>query len=260
MQDQIAPPSRPLRRPLPALLAGLLLVAACAVAPPGAEIHDPYEASNREAHRINKALDSAVSTPGATRRPVPEEIALPVSNFAANAGLPSAILNGLLQGDVGGAATNTFRFLVNSTVGVGGLLDPAGAIGLAEEETDFGETLHVWGVPEGAYLEVVGLGPTTERDLAGRVVDTALDPFGRLVPREVRAAALAARVGDGIIDRRQFGTTVDDVLYGSADSYAQTRLIYLQNRRFELGMEPPGANMEGEGAIDPFALDMEGFE
>ncbi len=247
-------------RPCFAFLAGLLVIAGCSVAPPGAEIHDPFEASNREAHRINKSLDSSLSAPGAERRPVPAEIAVPVANFADNAGLPSAVLNGLLQGDIGGAATNTFRFLVNSTVGLGGLLDPAGAIGLAEEETDFGETLHVWGVPEGAYLEVVGLGPTTERDLAGRVVDTALDPFGRIVPREVRNAALAARIGDTLIDRRQFGGTVDEVLYDSADSYAQTRLIYLQNRRFELGMAPPGANMEGDGAIDPFALDMEGFE
>lgn len=243
-----------------ALLAAAAVLAACSVAPPGSDIHDPYEASNREAHEINKRLDSAFSTPGADRAPVPEEIAIPVSNFSANAGLPAAVVNGVLQGNIGGAATNAFRFILNTTIGVGGLFDPAGAIGLYEDETDFGETLHVWGVPEGAYLEVVGLGPTTERDLAGRVVDFVIDPLGRIAPPEVRAAATAANLGDAIIDRRQFSNTVEDVLYNSADSYAQTRLIFMQNRRFELGMEPPGANIGGEGAIDPFALDLEGFE
>ena len=129
--------------PFPALKSAALAsvvagLAACSVAPPGTDIHDPYEASNREVHELNKRLDSALSSPGADRRPVAPEIAIPVSNFAANAGLPSAVLNNLLQGNVGGAATNTFRFILNSTVGVAGLFDPAGAIGLPEEETDFG--------------------------------------------------------------------------------------------------------------------------
>ncbi len=242
---------------LASVVAGL---AACSVAPPGTDIHDPYEASNREVHELNKRLDSALSSPGADRRPVAPEIAIPVSNFAANAGLPSAVLNNLLQGNVGGAATNTFRFILNSTVGVAGLFDPAGAIGLPEEETDFGETLHVWGVAEGAYLELPVVGPSTERDAAGRIVDAVIDPLGSIVGQDLRTAATVARVGDRAIDRRQFGNAVDDILHNSADSYAQSRLIYLQNRRFELGMEPPDANIDGEGPIDPFALDLEGFE
>ena len=251
---------------LPAALRMSLLVTAlagltaCSVAPAGVDVHDPYEASNREVHELNKRLDSALSTPGAERRPVAPEIAIPVSNFADNAGLPSAVLNNVLQGNVGGAATNTFRFILNSTIGIGGLFDPAGAIGLTEDETDFGETLHVWGVPEGAYLELPVIGPSTERDAAGRVIDAVIDPLGSIVSDEVRAAATVARIGDRVIDRRQFGDTVDDILYNSADSYAQSRLIYLQNRRFELGMEPPSANIDGEGPIDPFALDLEGFE
>lgn len=239
----------------------LCLVAACSVAPSGTDIHDPYETSNRRVHEFNKQVDTALflNRSGQPRN-VPEEIAVPVTNFAANTGLPSAIVNGVLQGDIGGVATNTFRFLLNSTIGIGGLFDPAGAIGLHEEETDFGETLHVWGVPEGAFLELPVLGPSTERDAAGEIVDRFLDPLGQLAGPEIANAATAADIGDIVIFRYEFSDTVEELLYGSADSYAQSRLFYLQNRRFELGMEPPGTNIGGTGEIDPFGLDLEGFE
>lgn len=237
------------------------MLGACTAAPPPAAINDPFEQSNRDVHEWNKRLDSAFSGGGsAERTPVPEGIALPVRNFAANSGLPSAVVNGILQGDIGGAATNTFRFMLNTTIGIGGILDPAGAIGLHEEETDFGETLHVWGVPEGAYLELPVLGPSTERDATGRVVDMVLNPLERLAGPDVALAGTVSRLADNIIDRRNFGSTIDDVLYGSADSYAQSRLIYLQNRRFELGIEAPSTDVNGEAEIDPFALDLEGFE
>jgi phospholipid-binding lipoprotein MlaA len=154
-------------------------------------------------------------------------------------GLPGTVVNNLLQGDIGGAATNTLRFIVNTTVGIAGLADPAGAIGLREVETDFGATLAVWGVPEGAYLELPGFGPSTERDAAGRVVDLVLDPLGRLdwVPHEMQEYSFPAQVAEEVVERGQLGDTFDDILYGSADSYAQARLIYLQNRRYELGQD-----------------------
>ena len=95
---------------------------------------------------------------------------------------------------------------------------------------------------------------------AGRVVDAVLNPLRRIAGAEVALAGTGARLADRIIDRRRFGGTVDDILYGSADSYAQSRLIYLQNRRFELGIDASGATLGGDGAIDPFGLDVEGFE
>jgi phospholipid-binding lipoprotein MlaA len=224
------------------------LLAGCSVAPPGAQIHDPYESMNRNVHDFNKGLDSAILRPvGTTVANVPPEITDRVVNFADNTGLPGMVLNGLLQGDIGGAATNTMRFVLNSTVGVLGLFDPADAIGLYEDSTDFGETLHVWGVPEGAYLELPGFGPSTERDAVGLVVDFIIDPLDRVGNEDMSKYGLPTRIGTKVIDRGRFSNTVDSVLYDSADSYAQARILYLQNRRFELG------DTSADAYIDPYA-------
>lgn len=215
-----------------------LLAAGCSAAPPGAEIHDPYEPLNRRVHALNKAVDQAVLRPLARgTASAPPGLTRPVVNFSDNAGLPGTVVNNVLQGDVDGAARNTLRFILNTTVGVLGLADPAGAIGLREVETDFGATLAAWGVPEGAYLELPGFGPSTERDAAGRVVDFVLDPLDRLdgIPREVQEYSFPAKVAEQVVERGDLGDTLDEILYESADSYAQARLIYLQNRRFELG-------------------------
>jgi phospholipid-binding lipoprotein MlaA len=247
-------------RRLSAILSASLLAAAisaCTPAPPGAEFNDPFEETNRAVHGFNKDLDRVLLRPaGQTAARLPIEIREPVSNFADNVGLPGMILNGLLQGDIGGAGTNTFRFILNTTIGIGGLFDPAGAIGLEEETTDFGETLAVWGVPEGAYVELPVFGPSTERDAAGRIVDLVIDPLKNVgTPPQVDYAT-GARIADVVISRGTFAETIDSILYESADSYAQARLLYLQNRRFQLGEEPSGPD------IDPFAgdLDLEGFE
>ncbi|EPX84894.1 Surface lipoprotein [Rubellimicrobium thermophilum DSM 16684] len=240
---------------LPVFLPVLFLsasLAACSVAPPGTEIHDPYEPFNRQVHAFNKQLDESVLRPLAREtEQAPEGLREVVLNFSGHAGLPGAVVNGLLQGDLEGAATNTARFLVNSTLGLMGLADPAAELGLTEVETDFGETLAVWGVPEGAYLELPGLGPSTERDAVGRLVDFVLDPFDRLraIPEPVRALSLPAQIAEEVIERQQMGGLYDDILYGSADSYAQARLIWLQNRRFELGQTGADADVY----FDPYA-------
>ena len=231
-------------------VALLLFLGGCAVAPDGVEINDPYEERNRQVHAFNKKVDDQIfGAFGSDEKDgpsVPVEIADPVVNFADNVALPGMVLNGLLQGDIGGAATNTMRFMINTTAGFGGLFDPADAIGLFEDDTDFGETLTVWGVPEGAYLELPIIGPSTERDFAGMIVDAIIDPLGHVgtVPQE-KYGTLATLAGRAI-KRDQFGDTVDSVLYDSADSYAQQRLIYLQNRRFELG------ETSDDAAVDPY--------
>lgn len=239
------------------VLCALAVTAGCTPAPPGGGVNDPFEETNRAVHAFNKGLDRAVlRQAGAAGTAIPEEITTPIANFADNVGLPGMVANGLLQGDIGGSATNTMRFLLNTTIGIGGLFDPAGAIGLAEESTDFGETLFVWGVPEGAYIELPVLGPSTERAAAGRIIDMVFDPLqhvGTPVQLEYGTIARIANLG---LKRGTYMETVDSFLYDSADSYAQARLAYLQNRRFELGQEPPAAT-----EIDPFAadLDLEGF-
>lgn len=229
-----------------------LFAAGCSVAPPGAEIHDPYEPRNRAIHEFNKDVDRALVRPVAqVAGAAPVEFTTPVINFSDNVALPGMVLNGLLQGDVDGAATNAFRFALNTTIGVLGLADPASVLGLEEVETDFGETLAVWGVPEGAYLELPLIGPSTERDAAGRIVDALIDPLERFGRPEQVDYGRAAWIAEQVIERGQFGDSVDSVLYESADSYAQSRLLYLQNRRFELG-DAAGSDTPGT-FVDPFA-------
>ncbi|MGJ8610059.1 MAG: MlaA family lipoprotein [Octadecabacter sp.] len=233
------------------------VLSACAVQEPGAAFNDPFEETNRSIHTFNKGLDRAFLRPaGQVVTSVPDEIVQPVSNFADNVGLPGMVANGLLQADVDGAATNTMRFLINTTVGIGGLVDVAGAIGLTEISTDFGETLAVWGVPEGAYVELPFFGPSTQRDMVGIIVDQVFDPLGEVGTTAQIDYGTGARIVDRAITRGQFRDTFDGVLYDSADSYAQARLAYLQNRRFELGEDAPASDV-----IDPFSdeLSLEGF-
>ncbi|MFN0115037.1 MAG: VacJ family lipoprotein [Paracoccaceae bacterium] len=236
------------RAALPA--AALLGLALTACAPPTATrdpgFNDPYEPSNRQIHGFNKAVDQTLFGGGGKRGvipKIPKPLARGFSNFTANLGAPSNVLNSVLQGRPGPAASNTLRFAVNTTAGIGGLIDVASALGLPREDTDFGETLHVWGVPEGAYLEMPFIGPSTERDIAGTIVGIAINPANTIFsPPEsgyVVGAFLTAKVGE----RQRFAGTVESILYESADSYAQSRLLYLQNRRFELGQE--------EEVIDP---------
>ena len=226
----------------------MALLAGCSVAPEGADFHDPYEATNRQIHAFNKSLDSAFVRPGGqVSVSLPEAISGPVLNFSDNVSLPGMVLNGVLQADVEGVVRNSLRFIINSTVGLGGFFDPAGAIGVTEKTTDFGETLYVWGVPEGAYLELPLLGTSTQRDALGEVADILLNPLDFVgTPNQLKYGTYA-RIAEQVIDRGNIGDTIDSVLYESADSYAQARLIYLQNRRFELGQEAVDAY------IDPYA-------
>jgi phospholipid-binding lipoprotein MlaA len=231
-----------------AALGAALLLSACA--PPRASgINDPYEASNRRTHEFNREVDRAVLRPLSRSfgDGEPGAVSQGISNVGGNLGLPSAVLNKALQGRIEDAVHNTVRFALNTTLGIGGLFDVAGAMGLDERETDFGETLHVWGAGEGAYMELPFVGPTTERDALGIVVDTLTDPLGAL-PYPEAGWARAFKFGSKLSDRARFSDTVDSILYDSADSYAQTRLLYLQNRRFELGQEADDAEF-----LDPYA-------
>ena len=250
--------ARRLSRLAPLALAGAL--AACA-ADPGATrgpggVYDPYEAQNRQMHAFNVALDRTVVRPltgGDASEPQggPTPIRTGLGNLSDHLDQPRVIVNDVLQGRIGDAGHNSFRFLVNTVFGLGGLFDPAsGDFGLEKRDTDFGETLHVWGAGEGAFLMLPVLGPSTQRDFAGDVVDLALNPLGHAMSGEQRRAARAVRLAARLGDRARFGSSVDDVLYGSADSYTQLRLIYLQNRRFELGQEAPAETEAGESIDD----------
>ncbi|WP_417604628.1 VacJ family lipoprotein [Primorskyibacter flagellatus] len=235
-------------------LFALGFLVACSVPGPGAApdgMHDPHEASNRQVHEFNQNIDKRFFGGGKERAPAKpnafrDGVQDNVTNFAGNFATPGYVVNQVMQGDLGGATRNTFRFAVNSTLGFAGLMDIASDLGVAEDETDFGETLHVWGAPEGAYQVLPIIGPSTERDTAGRVVDLFTNPLGYVLDKPERYSGTVAKLVSRAGKRRQYGATVDSVLHDSADSYAQTRIIYLQNRRFELGQDVPG------GGVDPY--------
>lgn len=216
---------------------GLALVSACTSPQIETGLNDPWEASNRRAHAFNKSVDKAFLRPGGNSvgRAIPDPLVTSVGNFADNLSSPGMVVNNLLQADAKGAFTNSVRFVVNTTIGVGGIFDIATMAGIYEVETDFGETLHVWGAAEGAYLELPLLGPSTERDTIGRVVDIFTNPLGYVLPKPEKYVGTAANVAKKLVDRGRYSQTVDSVLYDSADSYAQARSSYLQNRRYQLG-------------------------
>ena len=217
--------------------AALALLAACAAPIPSSVPVDPNEASNRQIHAFNVALDKTFVGPASKSYGtiLPRPVQQGISNFSGNLDLPADVANNLLQGRPHYAVENTARFLLNSTVGLAGLFDPATAIGLPQRKTDFGETLHVWGVGEGNYVELPAFGPSNERDTIGTIVDIVANPVGAIFPNAPTYVGTVAKIGSKLGDRNRYSETVDSVLYGSADGYAQARLLYMQNRRFELG-------------------------
>ena len=238
------------------LLAVLALsLAACAKAPRETGINDPMEVGNRQVHAFNKALDRNVLKPlaGSGRKKAgtgsqPGLLARGVGNFAENISIPGTVVNDVLQLNFADAFHNTARFAMNSTVGLGGLFDVATQNGLESRPSDFGETLFVWGASEGPYMELPFIGPATQRDALGKVVDLAIDPVGRLVPAPQKYVGTAARLFARLTDRSRYGELIDSILYESADSYAQTRLLYLQSRRRALYGSLSDAELE-----DPYA-------
>lgn len=239
------------------LLIGTLVVSACSHKSESGEVYDPLEPMNRKVHAFNRGFDTKLVKPltsgsddadkqGTARPSVTGKTVELVGNFGENLALPGKVVNHLLQGKPAPAVKNTFRFLINSSLGGAGLFDPASAdFALPEQDTDFGETLAVWGVGEGPYLELPLLGPSTVRDAFGKVVDVVADPLQSRLNTDQMWIAYGARAASKAGDRGKFGDSIDSILYGSADSYAQIRLMYLQHRRHELGEE-------GE-AIDPYA-------
>ena len=243
------------------LLSGLALgLAACAPAGPVGPggINDPYEEVNRRTHEFNRGLDKAFLRPAGTGfvKVVPPDIQDSVGHFADNLGGPQLVVNNILQGDLKGAGKNLYRFVINSTLGFGGLFDPASDFGVEEVDTDFGATLAKWGVKEGVYVELPVLGPSTERDAWGSVIDLFTDPFDYVLPKPERYYRYVVKGADVLETRGRHAELVDSILYDSADSYAQARMIYLQNRRYQLGATADELYTDPYGD-DPYATGTE---
>lgn len=203
-------------------------------------LKDPLEKLNRKVYAFDRAIDKAAIRPAAKvyTKVVPEAGRRGINNFFNNVEEPRNFVNAVLQGKPKVALRTLARFIINTTLGVGGFADHATGWGLPEQKEDFGQTFAVWGIGSGPYLVLPLLGPSTLRDAAGRGAEVAGgDPFdyaiGRLhlrwyveypgitIPRllDVRAELL---------------DTADKLLNGSADEYATVRSAFLQSRRNEI--------------------------
>ncbi|PMR67691.1 MlaA family lipoprotein [Halomonas heilongjiangensis] len=236
-------------RRLSTLLA-VVLLAGCASTAAVEERHpdDPWEGFNRRVFVFNDALDRAVLKPVARgyRRVTPQPVQTGVGNFFSNLGEIRTALNSVLQGKPGNAGIATSRFLINTTVGIGGLWDFATHMEITGREEDFGQTLGAWGVGEGAYLVLPFLGPSTVRDTAGLPLDMYTYPVTYVEDDKVRYGLTGLRIVDtraGLLDQ-------EELIRG--DRYSFIRDAWLQRRRFEVS--------DGELGDDPFASDEFDFE
>ena len=190
---------------------------------------DPYEGFNRAMFSVNEGID-VVAKPIAqgydAAAPLPVKAG--IGNFFGNIYDVWTAVNNLLQGKGGDAMSDLGRVLINTTVGIGGVFDVASEMGLEKHAEDFGQTLAVWGVPEGDYLYWPLIGPRTTRDTFGWLVDAAADPVWRVDDVALRNSL----VGVHFIDLRASLLPTDKVVEQAAfDKYNYIRDAYLQNRR-----------------------------
>lgn len=217
-------------RALPTLLLALLVLSGCATAPTNPDPRDPFERINRSTFAFNQSLDKAVIRPvlRGYRKVTPRVVRTGVSNLFANAEYPVVIVNDLLQGKLGPAANDTGRFLLNTTLGIGGLLDPASDAGLDRNNEDFGQTLGHWGVGPGPYVMLPFLGPFTVRDGFGALGDNFAEPRQYIDDNETRWLLWGASQ----LNRRAGLTEAEAILDRSGDPYAFVRSAYLQRRQY----------------------------
>ncbi|MGA1376329.1 MAG: MlaA family lipoprotein, partial [Steroidobacteraceae bacterium] len=214
-----------------------------------ADSRDPFEPINRVSYAVNDGLDRALVKPAAKvyKTVMPQFVQTGVSNVFSNAKYPVTLVNNALQGKFGAAANDAGRFLLNSTVGLGGLLDPATAAGLDRNDEDFGQTFGVWGIGPGPYFVIPLFGPTTLRDGFGSIADDFAEPRSYLKDSRTRWSLWA-------VDK--FETRVrlldaDTVLERSGDPYAFVRSAYLQRREFQVrDGNMPAEDLEAEFAED----------
>jgi phospholipid-binding lipoprotein MlaA len=203
--------------------------------------NDPYESTNRQIFELNQNFDHRVARPVAVfySRAMPRPARDGIHNVLVNIGLPVVLANDILQGDATRAKDTLGRLVVNSTVGIAGLVDVAGRTGIPEHASDFGETLAHYGVEEGPYLVLPMLGPSDVRDAIGYGVDVALDPATWVGFRSAVLFKTALR-GTGVIDARvQNIGVVDELESGSVDLYATERSAFRQNREAKIRRGKP---------------------
>ncbi|MDP5325345.1 MAG: VacJ family lipoprotein [Litorivicinaceae bacterium] len=210
------------------VMSSILVAAMCA--PALAEpLADPFESWNRSIFEFNERADRYVLKPVAQGYDAitPEPVQQGVRNFFNNLGEPVTVVNALLQGKPEKAARSLTRFVFNSTIGLYGLFDVAGGMGLERDDEDFGQTLAMWGVGSGPYLVLPILGPSDVRGLSGRIVDRPLNPVDW--QDEVGQTELFVLNG---VDRRASFIGLEPATAG--DPYVLMRSAYQQRRDYKI--------------------------
>jgi len=194
--------------------------------------YDPWEPLNRKVHRFNVAIDTAIAKPVAKAyvRVVPRFARTGVSNFLSNLRSPVYIVNQLLQGRPDDAWDTMGRFLMNTTLGVGGLWDPASKAMVPNRKEDFGQTLGVWGWRQSRYVELPFFGPRTIRDVFGLAADMPLWPV-RYIDEDRTRIPLE---GLQLAHTRAQLLSVDDMRDSAVDEYALVRDAWLQRRNYQI--------------------------
>ena len=221
---------------LVALSLSLLSVSACSTLGPNDDpirqvSSDPFQGFNRSIYNFNNAADKAILKPIAKgyKAVTPNLVESGISNFFSNLGEPLNILNNLLQGKVDGALNSTYRFTVNSTVGLLGFLDIAKGYQVEPKPEDFGQTLASWGAAPGPYIVIPFLGPTNLRDGFGRIIDTAI-----LYPNREVTDSSQGQTGLfilNVISTRAGLLGVDETLDNQLDPYLFLKDAYDSSRR-----------------------------
>jgi phospholipid-binding lipoprotein MlaA len=224
-------------------------LAGCVTLPPNAprSPQDPYESWNRGVYNLNTKVDNAVTKPLAKGyvRVVPQPIRTGVSNFFGNLHMTTVLVNDALQGKPLAAATDLGRLLLNTTIGIGGLLDPATSAGLAHNEEDFGLTLARWGVHPGPFIEIPVLGPSDLRDAPSRVVDAYTSPLTYVKKDWIKYPLVAL----DLLDVRAGLLSLEPTLSTAYDPYQFVRDAYLARRAFMSGQTPP--KQKDDSSLDP---------
>ena len=219
-----------------ALALGLVLSACSTPSPESLAQNDPWEKTNRDVFDFDVRLDHAVARPVAEgyRAVLPEPVRDGIHNALTNLNSPVVLANDVLQGE-GDKASQTFgRFMINSTVGLGGLIDVATKIGIPGHPNDFGITMGKGGASEGSYLVLPFVGPKPPRDLVGQGIDIAFDPLTYMSWNNSTLYVII-RAGLGVLDSRASNLdTVESIERSSIDFYATTRSLYRQNRAAQI--------------------------
>ncbi len=233
-----------------------MALAACATqgdANGGKGLHDPFERVNRATFEFNMALDDAIGKPVALayRTTFPKPVRDGIRNVTGNLYSPVTLVNDLLQGEFARGRTTLVRFIVNSTIGIGGIADMAKDIGIPGHKEDFGQTLAAWGIGPGPYIVVPFLGPQTTRHLGGRAVDVAYNPLDyALAANDLEWVGFAVAAVNAIDQRERLIEAVDGLKKTSLDFYAAARSGYWQARIAAIhnGRRPPA--VPGDDDID----------